>query len=195
MADYLWQAKDWPRLTWNEGALLEPLGRARKSQGMVIAQAAWIGLETQAAVTVDEAFTTSAIEGEKLDRETLRSSAARRLGLPTQGRSAAARKTDGLIEMLHDATHAYSEALTAARLHGWQAGLFPTGYSGVHRIQVGKWRVGKEPMQVVSGFGRSEKVHYEAPPSNHVAREMNHFLDWWKNPPKGLDGVLRAAVA
>ena len=67
MAKYLWQSKDWPEFTWDSGEILGPLGRARKAQGMVISQAAWIGLETQATVIVEEAFTTSAIEGEKLE--------------------------------------------------------------------------------------------------------------------------------
>ena len=195
MAKYLWQSKDWPEFTWDSGEILGPLGRARKAQGMVISQAAWIGLETQATVIVEEAFTTSAIEGEKLDRDAIRSSVARRLGLSMRGLPAESRETDGLVEMLHDATSRYWEPLTAKRLNGWQAGLFPTGYSGTRKIEVGRWRTSMDPMRVVSGFGRREKVHYEAPPSSRVSKEMSRFLAWWKNPPVGMDGILRAAIA
>jgi Fic family protein len=85
MGQYLWQHKTWPELKWRSDSLLESLGQARKAQGKVIAQAEYIGLEIQASLVVEEAFTTSAIEGEKLDRNTIRSSVARRLGLPTAG--------------------------------------------------------------------------------------------------------------
>jgi Fic family protein len=197
MTQYLWQTKDWPAFIWDSGLLSESLGRARKTQGMVIAQATSIGLETQAFVTVAEAFTTSAIEGEKLDRDSLRSSVARRLGIPSAGKSTSSsyRKTDGLVEMLHDATHGYQCELTAQQLHGWQAGLFPHGFSGIHKVSIGRWRAGTEPMRVVSGSARREKIHYEAPPSSSVAHEMSRFLEWYNAPPQGLDGMLRAAVA
>lgn len=195
MGQYLWQHKTWPELKWNSDDLLESLGQARKAQGKVLAQAEYIGLETQASLVVEEAFTTSAIEGEKLDRNTIRSSVARRLGLPTAGLPAEERGVDGLVEVLLDATTRYKEPLTSKRLYGWHAALFPTGYSGIHKIRVGDWRKGQEPMQVVSGPIGREKVHYEAPPSAQVSEEMKQFLLWWKSPPPHLDGLIRAGVA
>ncbi|MEO7162595.1 MAG: Fic family protein [Bdellovibrionia bacterium] len=195
MSQYLWQQKTWPQLDWRSDQLLEPLGQARKAQGKVIAQAEYIGLETQARLVVEEAFTTSAIEGEKLDRNTIRSSVARRLGLPTAGLPAEERRVEGLVEMLLDATTSYKEPLTTRRLHGWHAALFPTGYSGMDKIQVGDWRKGSEPMRVVSGRPGREKVHYEAPPSAQISDEMKQFLSWWKAPSPNLDGLIRAGVA
>lgn len=195
MGQYLWQQKTWPELKWRSDDLLETLGQARKAQGKVIAQAEYIGLETQASLVVEEAFTTSAIEGEKLDRNTIRTSVARRLGLPTAGLPLEERRVEGLVEMLLDATTNYKEPLTAKRLHGWHAALFPTGYSGIHKIQVGDWRKGSEPMQVVSGPLGQEKVHYEAPLSEKVSEEMKAFLSWWKAPPPNLDRLIRAGVA
>jgi Fic family protein len=139
--------------------------------------------------------TTSAIEGEILDPEALRSSVAVRLGLPNAGLPEPNRASDGLIEILLDATRHHQEKLTEQRLFSWQAALFPTGYSGMRRIFVGGWRSDPVPMQIVSGPMGKKKIHFEAPPSARVAAEMQIFLDWWHNPPAELDGLVRAAIA
>lgn len=191
---YLWQRKEWPNLTWQSEPLLESLGQARKAQGSITAQADLIGLEEQAKILVEEAFTTAAIEGEKLDKDSIRSSVAKRLGLPTAGLPSSAREVDGLVAMLIDATSQYVKPLNEKRLFGWHAALFPTGYSGLHKILVGNWRKHKEPMQVVSGPESKRKIHFEAPLSNEVKREMKEFLSWWTRPPQ-MDGLLRAGVA
>ncbi len=192
---YIWQHSKWPKFIWDSEALLLSLGAARKSQGKIIAQAEFIGLEAHADLIVAEAFATSAIEGEKLDRDTIRSSVAKRLGLPTAGLPKQERHIDGLVEMLIDATTQFEKPLNPKRLHGWQASLFPTGYSGINKIQVGKWRTDGEPMLVVSGAFGKEKVHFEAPPSQNIKHEVDKFLNWWAKPPEPLDGLLRAAIA
>jgi Fic family protein len=125
----------------------------------------------------------------------VRSSVARRLGLPTAGMPQAPRHVDGLVEMLLDATRGYAAPLTAQRLWGWQAALFPTGYSGLNKIIVGGWRQSAEPMQVVSGPIGRERVHYEAPPAGRIETEMDRFLVWWAAPPAGMDGLIRAGLA
>jgi len=192
---YVWQKSDWPNFTWDSDQLIEDLGYARKLQGQILAQANLIGLKDQAGLLVDEAMMTSAIEGEKLNKDSVRSSVARRLGLSTAGLPAQQRHIDGLVAMLVDATANYALPLKEDRLFGWQAALFPTGYSDLRKIAVGSWRKGQEPMQVVSGsFGR-EKVHFEAPPSAKVAKEMRAFFDWWNGPSKKMDGILRAGIA
>jgi Fic family protein len=192
---YIWQKNDWPNFTWDSEVLLPELGKARKAQGQILAQADILNLETRADLIVEEAFATSAIEGELLDRNTIRSSVARRLGLPTAGLPPEKRYVDGLVEMLLDATTHHNKVLTTTRLHGWHAGLFPTQHSGIHKIQVGKWRTGKEPMRVVSGPIGKENIHYEAPPSIRVSKDMKAFLGWWNTPPQNLDGILRAGIA
>ena len=161
----------------------------------MIAQGALVGLQDQANFLTEEALTTSAIEGEKLDRNTVRSSVARRLGLSTAGLPITERRVEGLVEMLLDATTNYQAPLTQQRLWGWQAALFPTGYSGTIKIAVGAWRSGHEPMRVVSGSMEREKIHFEAPPSETLKEEMKLFLNWWQKPPAGLDGLIRAAIA
>ena len=194
MGQYIWQKKGWPKFRWDSDALLEPLGAARKSQGKLLAEAGHLGLGTQVDVLTEEALMTAAIEGEKLNPEAERSSVARRLGLPDSGLSQAERKIDGLVEMLVDATENHKMPLTNKRLLGWHAALFPTGYSGLKQIVVGKYRTGNEPMQVVSGPMNRETVHYEAPPSSQVTAEMRRFLAWWSSSPR-LDGLLRASIA
>jgi Fic family protein len=191
---YIWQSAEWPALGWKSDLLLELLGQARKVQGRVIAQADFIGLEEQAKILVEEAFTTSAIEGEKLDRDVILSSVARRLGLPIAGLPASERGVDGLVTILTEATSQYEKLLTEERLFAWHAALFPTGYSGLHKINVGNWRKGDKPMRVVSGPTGREKVHFEAPPAKAVSKEMNSFLKWWNDPPR-IDGLLRAGIA
>ena len=191
---YIWQKSKWPNLTWDSEKLLQSLGEARRYQGTILAKADEIGLEAFSDLVVEEVFSTSAIEGETLDKPTIRSSVARRLGLPTAGLPEETRPIDGLVEILMDATTNYSTSLTFKRLHGWHAALFPTGYSGIQKIVVANWRKGKEAMQVVSGRLGEEKVHYEAPPSDQVSREMKSFLAWYNNPPLNLDGLIRAGI-
>ena len=195
MVKYIWQLSSWPEFRWNNAELLRPLGMTRQIQGKLLAKSEYFGLGVRAEVLTQEAFTTAAIEGELLDRDSVRSSVARRLGLPTAGLPPVERHIDGLVEMLIDATRNHAEPLTALRLKGWHAALFPTGYSGMSEIVVGDWRRGTEPMQVVSGPIGKEKVHYEAPPANTVDGEVERFLAWFRSSKDRTDGIVRAAVA
>jgi Fic family protein len=151
-------------------------------------------LQAQLEVLTKEGIATSAIEGEKFDPGSLRSSLARRLGLPTAGLPPATRSVDGLVEVLFDATRDFNEPLQLKRLHSWQAALFPTGRSGLHEIRVGNLR-GEDPMQIVSGPIGRVRVHFEAPPRDRLDEEMKVFLAWFNKTPKGSDGLLRAGLA
>jgi Fic family protein len=138
---------------------------------------------------------SSAIEGEALDLEQVRSSLARRLGLDIGGTAPVSRSVEGVVEMMLDATQRYAAPLTAERLFAWHGGLFPTGYGPARRIVVGAWRTAESgPMRVVSGYFGREKVYFEAPSAERLALEMTRFLDWFNRPSDG-DPVLRAAVA
>ncbi len=96
--------------------------------------------------------------------------------------------------MMLDATEHYDQPLTPERLFAWQAALFPTGYSGSHRVKTGAWRDDADgPMQVVSGSVARPRVHYEAPPATRVEAEMQRFLDWFNGRPS--EGLLRAGLA
>ena len=195
---YIWQCDSWPKLTWNSNILLSFLGRARLLQGNLLGRVKRLGFrlgeEAQADILTEEAIKTAAIEGERLNPQMVRSSVARHLGLRETGLIPATRSVDGLVEMILDATQKHQKTLSADRLKGWHAALFPAGYSGLHKIRVGQWR-GKEPMQVVSGPVGKEKVHFEAPPGEVVNAEMRQFLRWWEESRKNIDGILRAGLA
>ena len=196
---YIWERSSWPSLAWDNGRLLEPLGAARLKQGRLLGGMAALGfdlkLEAQLEALTEEVVKTSEIEGERLDRGSVRSSIARRLGLPQAALAPTDRRVEGVVEMMLDATANHEAALTPERLFGWQAALFPTGYSGMHRIRTGAWRDDATgPMQVVSGPVGRERVHYEAPPARRLEAEVGAFLDWF-NGPSGPEGVLRAGLA
>lgn len=195
---YIWQAKEWPNLTFKNDKLLTLLGKVRFAQGELSSRIRNLGFnlgkEARSEVLVTEAVKTSAIEGTQVDAAVVRSSVARHLGFSSEGLPPSDRYIDGMVDVLLDATMHFQNPLTARRLQGWQAALFPTGFSGLHRIRVGKWR-GKEPMQVLSGPMGQERVHFEAPPHDCVEKEMSQFLSWWSKSRGKMDGLIRAGVA
>ncbi len=198
MRQYVWQSVTWPEFHWDNDRLIQPLAQCRLIQGKLLNQLASLdfelGQQAYAEILVEEAMQTSFIEGERLNLASVRSSVARRLGFDTVGLPPSDRYVDGLVDVLLDATERYDALLTAERLKRWQTALFPTGYSGLHRIITGDWR-GKKPMQIVSGPIGRERIHYEAPPAKHLEAEMAQFLTWWQQSLQQLDGVLRAGIA
>jgi Fic family protein len=198
---YIWQFPTWPEFRWDSAVLLKLLGDCRFQQGSLLAQMRELDFEVQqqarAEVLIEEALKTSEIEGVRLDTRAVRSSVARRLGLPSAGLAEVNNPlADGVVEILIDATQNHGRKLTAERLFGWHAALFPTGYSGMHKIQVADWRDDREgPMQVVSGPMGREKVHYQAPPADSLKDEMKRFFLWWNKNRNEMDGILRAGVA
>lgn len=196
---YIWQDDAWPRFQWDADALLAPLAEARHKQGRLLGRMEQLGfdlqLEAEARATVEDVVRTSEIEGEALDLVSVRSSVARRLGLPDAGLRTPDRKVEGVVEMMLDAMRNHAASLTVERLAGWHAALFPSGYSGLHKINVGAWRTDKDgPMQVVSGPVGRRKVHYEAPPARTLKAEMKRFLAWFNGQPD-MDGLLRSGIA
>jgi Domain of unknown function (DUF4172) len=195
---WIWQHPNWPIFTWDDAALSAPLSRARRAQGELAGVArlldSKLDLSAQIEVLTLEGMMTSAIEGEKFNPDSLRSSLARRLGLPTAGLPPPSRAVEGLVEVLLDATQRSDQPLTLKRLNAWQAALFPTGRSGLSTIRVGTLR-GDAPMQIVSGPIGRERVHYEAPPRARLQRDMRAFLKWFNDPPAGLIPQSRLSLA
>ncbi len=195
---YIWQSEDWTRFRWKSDLLIESVGRIRFCQGSLLSKVNALGmnlsLEAQAEILTEETIKTSEIEGLKIDRESVRSSVAKRLDLPTVGLKKPDRYTDGLVDILLDATKNHALPLTAERLKSWQAALFPTGYSGLCKIRTGDWR-GSEPMQVVSGHIGRKKIHFEAPPAERIEFEISNFLSWWEESAGKIEGLLRAGIA
>ena len=192
--NFIWQREDWTQFTWDTDRVIDLLSEARKKQGFILAKGESVNLKELGEFLSEEAITTSEIEGEKLDKNSVRSSVARRIGLPTAGLPNPRKETDGLVELLIDATSNYSSKLTKEKLFAWQAALFPTGYSGIRKILTGGWREDNSPIQVISGSMGKEHVHFEAPPSDKVENEMSQFIHWW-NGKNNIDGILRAATA
>lgn len=197
--DYIHQRPTWPNFTWDTAALGLMLGLVRHKQGRLLGRMDSLGFEfrQEASLTTltSDVVKSSAIEGEHLNPKEVRSSIARRLGLDAAGLPVASRDIDAVVEMMLDATQRFEAPLTAERLFGWQAALFPTGRSGIHRITVGAWRKGESgPMQVVSGRIGREKVHFEAPDASRLDAEMTQFLTWFESPV-AIDSLVRAGVA
>ncbi|MFT3885342.1 MAG: Fic family protein [Flavobacteriales bacterium] len=198
MARYIHELPDWPAFHWDAEALAPALAQAHERLGHLLGRMAAVGfdLRTEANFTTmtTDVLRTSEIEGQVLDPEQVRSSLARRLGLDVSGAAHVDRHVDGVVEMLLDATQRCQEKLTADRLFGWHAALFPTGRSGMLKVLVGQWRDDSTgPMQVVSGPMGWEKVHYEAPAAPRLKKEMAAFLKW-VNGKTPLDPLLKAGL-
>lgn len=197
---YIHQLKDWPNFKWDKTLVLERLVQVRNKQGYVLGKMEGLGFSLKSEANLDTLISdvtkSNEIEGEILDKDQVRSSIARKLGLDIAGLVPSDRNVDGVVEMILDATQKHDELLSAQRLFDWHASLFPTGKSGMFPIVVGKWRdnLDSDPMQVVSGPLGREKVHFEAPSSGRLETEMGSFLAW-VNSENNLDAVLKAAVA
>lgn len=204
MPRYIHELPDWPAFHWDDAALAPALAAVREQRARLLGGMAAVGfdLRTEADLTTMTAdvLRTSEIEGEVLDPAQVRSSLARRLGLDVSGAPPVDRHVDGVVEMLLDATRNCHDTLTADRLFGWHAALFPTGRSGMLKILVGQWRDDSTgPMQVVSGPMGREKVHYEAPAAARLKKEMAAFLKWVNTGTKTgagktLDPLLKAGI-
>jgi Fic family protein len=193
---YIYQYEDWPDLKWDMAELAPLLASVRHQQGLLIGQMKAQGFTLRAEAGLinltDEIVKSSAIEGENLNKEQVRSSIAKHLGMDIGGTAVASRHIDGIVEMMLNATEKHNDLLTEERLFGWHAALFPTGRSGMRDITTGAWRTGE--MQVVSGGIGYEKIHYEAPDTKQLPNEMATFIDWF-NSAANLDPILKAALA
>jgi len=199
MTTYIHELKEWPRFRWDEGLAARHLAPVRHRQGRLIGRMEALGFDLRAeavlATLTEDVLKSSEIEGETLNRDQVRSSIARRLGLDIGASAPADRRTEGVVEMMLDATQKYAEPLTEERLFAWHAALFPTGRSGMTRIISGAWRDDSPgPMRVVSGPIGRERVHYVAPRAARLEAEMSAFLKWF-NHEAVLDPVLKAALA
>jgi Fic family protein len=199
MTKYIHEWPNWSKFQWDQRGLAKQLAAVRHRQGRLIGRMQALGFplreEAVLKTLTEDVLKSSEIEGEILDKDQVRSSIARRLGMDAGALLSADRNVEGVVEMMLDATQKYKEELTQDRMFGWHASLFPTGRSGMRKIIVGAWRDEKSgPMQVVSGpFGR-ERVHYEAPVAGRLDAEMQTFLHWF-NGADDTDLVLKAALA
>jgi len=196
---YIWQSSDWPTWRFDLAALAQRLADVSRAQGLLMGRLADIGmaLRDQASLSVltEEVIKTSEIEGEQLNVDSVRSSIARRLGVDIGALAQVDRNVEGVVEMVLDATSNANAPMTRDRLFGWHAALFPTGYSGMVRINVGGWRDDATgAMQVVSGPMGRQRVHFEAPPAARLESETERFLRW-ANSASGEPPLIKAGLA
>ncbi len=207
---YIYQRKDWPEFQWQQEILAKTLTTVRHKQGKLTGRMEALGFNLRNEASLQtltlDVLKSSEIEGEMLNRDQVRSSIARRLGLDIAGLVPADRHVEGIVEMMLDATQQYQNELTADRLFAWHAAMFPASRSGMptnarasegsRKIKVGAWRDNtlQDPMQVVSGPMGKERIHYEAPESGVLKKEMTAFLKWF-NHTIDIDPVLKAGVA
>lgn len=196
---YIHELSDWPRWEWDIERLAEPLADIRHRQGKLSGHMEALGFNLQQEAVLKtlsaDVLKSSEIEGEKLNAEQVRSSIARRLNIDIGALKPADRNVEGIVEMMLDATRYYDQLLTAERLFDWQASLFPTGHSGMHKIATGAWRDDSTgPMEVVSGPVGKHRVHFQAPAAARLDQEMEAFLNWF-NGNVDMDPVLYAALA
>jgi Fic family protein len=196
---YLHQRKDWPNFIWDNDTLVLYVSKVRDLQGRLIGRMEGLGFELREEavleILTEDIVKSSAIEGEFLNPDEVRSSIARRLGLDISGLPDASRDVDGVVEMMLDATQKYEAPISKDRLCGWHAALFPTGRSGMYKIIVGEWRNDEQgPMMVVSGPIGREKVHYTAPEAKRLEVEMNRFMQWF-NTDNSMEPVIKSAIA
>lgn len=199
MGVFIHQQDNWPNFTWRTDEIVSLLGEARNLQGRLVGKMQSLGFELRNEALLDtltlDVLKSSEIEGEILDPDQVRSSIARGLGMEVAGLVESDRNVEGVVEMMLDATQNCFAPVTPERLFDWHAALFSTGRSGMYSITVADWRKDTTgPMQVVSGAMGKEKVHFQAPDSTLVEKEMSRFLEWFNHYDK-IDLVLKAAIA
>lgn len=192
---FTWENEKWPHFVWDEHQISELLLKVRHQQGKLLGMAETLGFDVKSPMVLDamtaNIITSSEIEGITLNADEVRSSVAWQLGIENVGIPASNRYIEGVVDVMFDAVHHYSEPLTIERLFGWHRALFSSVNRLAH-ITVGSWRQGE--MQVVSGRYGSEKVHFETPPANDVPKMMKELLQWI-NKEENVDAVLKAAIA
>lgn len=195
---YIYQNADWHSFRWCGEKIQNLLLEIKKSQGYLLGKMDSLGFDVKnnalLQVLTENIIKSSEIEGQILDKHLVHSSIARRLGIDIGGETPVSRDIEGVVEMMLDATQNYSAEMTKDRLIGWHAALFPTGFSGMYKINVGNYRTDElGPMQVISGYEGKEKIHYEAPPASILENEMNEFLNYI-NTNNEYDSLIKAGI-
>jgi Fic family protein len=195
MATYNWQQKDWPQFKFSLDGVEDDLLIFSEKVGRVSGIFEALPEETKQDVIVDiilaEAINTSEIEGEYPSRKDVLSSIRKNLGLHHSPEHIKDKSAAGLGDLMIDVRKTFKEPLTEAKLFTWHKMLLREN----KKMEVGKWRTHEEPMQVISGAMGKEKIHYQAPPSSKVAKEMKKFIQWFNDSgPGGKSEIKKAPV-
>ena len=195
MKKWIWQQENYPNFTYDSKKLEDLIQKISLEQGYLIALTQTMSKENiiqrQADALFNEAINTALIEGEVLNRDSVKASIDKKFGFEDIDYKKVVESTDNLIEILIDANTNYNEDLTLERLFGWHNALFPKGYSGFNKINTASFR-GEETMQIVGGYLGNEVVYYEAPPRANLENEMQNFLYWFNSTNESL---IKACIA
>lgn len=176
-----WQSKKWPNFTYDEDALKALELKFSQNTGTVLGAFKHIDSHEKEQLVIEilssEAFKTSEIEGEYLDRDSIQSSIKKNLGLKVDKKKIAA-AAFGISEMMVDLYQNYSKQLTHQQLFDWHK-MLTNGRRDI--TDIGKYRTHEDAMQVVSGRLDQPNIHFEAPASKQMEQEMNHFIAWFNN--------------
>lgn len=195
MKRWIWERETYPHFTYDLNRLEHLIQEVSLEQGYLIAITQTMDrnniAQRQLEALMNEAISTSAIEGEILNRDSVKASIQRKLGFAEIDSYKRDISTDYLIEILIDANTNYDQDLSLERLFGWHNALFPSGYSGLSKINVASFR-GEESMEVIGGAAGKEKTYYVAPPRGTLEDEMARYLTWFNTIPPSL---LKACIA
>lgn len=195
MKRWIWEQDGYPNFIYDLKKLESLIEKVSQEQGYLAAMTQTMNSESviqrQFEALTNETLSTAAIEGEILNRDSVKASVQKKLGFGDIGYKKTDTGTDNLVGILVDANTNYRQELTLQRLFGWHNALFPKGYSGLAKINTATFR-GKETMQIVSGNFGDEKVYYEAPPRERLEDEMHDFLAWFNETPSSL---IKACIA
>lgn len=187
---WIWEYEEYPNFKYDKDKLAPLLRDIAYEQGKL--KAFMLLMDTDStkyslATTLEnEIISSCQIEGEILNRQSVRSSIKQKLGLESQQHYNAIRKEDNYVDILIDANTHYGQALNLEKIFGWHHAMFEKGYSGFSKIKVAQFR-GDGSMQVVSGDYGKEKIHYEAPHFDMLEQEMNSFIKWFNETPSSLE--------
>jgi Fic family protein len=202
MKIYNWQMPDWPNFKYNVDSLYEQLLLISEKSGLIKGKLAHLEkkLQTEALINllVEEAIKTSQIEGEYISRPDVRSSIKNKLGLNKTTLPVHDMRAQGIVEMMFDVRDSFQEPLSDITLFNWHLMLL----SGVRNpnLKIATWRTHEEPMQIISGPYGKQIVHYEAPPSKVIPKEMISYIQWFNDTAPGAAKAIksppiRAAIA
>jgi len=194
-----WQRADWPFFTYKKSELNEQEAKFLRQSGVLLGSTKHISDDDKATLAIDlmsnEAFKTSEIEGEILNRDSLHSSIRGHFGLDP-GKKKISPAERGIAGMLVDVYRNYADPLSHEILFAWHK-MIASGRGDLNDI--GQYRTHEEPMQVVSGSIYKPKIHFEAPPSKTMNHEMTRFIEWFnKTTPGGsmpIPALTRASIA
>lgn len=195
MKKWIWQQENYPNFTYDFKKLEDLIQKISLEQGYLIALTQTMNkdniIQRQADALFNEAINTALIEGEVLNRDSVKASIAKKFGFNDVDYKKLDENTNNLVEIIIDANTNYNEDLTLERLFGWHNALFPKGYSGLNKINTASFR-GEETMQIVGGYAGNEIVYYEAPPRANLENEMQNFLNWFNSTNESL---IKACIA